>query len=120
MLNLNTRNIYNKINEFKTFVDEEKIDLDACLKVGKGRILPLKKLLMEDFQVISNVYQRRGKGGRPAIIVNSRKFQIENLTQTVVSIPWEVEAVWAVLTPKNVTNASRIQKIIVMVSHLII
>ena len=59
---------------------------------------------MEDFEVIY-VYQIRGNGGRPAIIANSRKFQIENLTQTLVSIPWEVEAVWAVLTPKNVSNS---------------
>ena len=38
---------------------------------------------------------------------------MENLTQSVVSIPWGVEAVWAVLTPKNVTSVSKIQKIVV-------
>ena len=68
---------------------------------------------IEDFTVISNVHQRRGKGGRPAIIANSKKFDVENLTNTEISIPWGVEIVWAVLTPKNVTNASKIQKIVV-------
>ena len=68
---------------------------------------------IHDFKVISNVFQRKGNGGRPAIIVNSKKYLVEDLTQTVVSIPWGVEAVWAVLTPKNVDNSSNIQKIVV-------
>jgi hypothetical protein len=68
---------------------------------------------IEDFKVISNVFQRKGKGGRPAIIVNSKKYHIENLTQNVISIPWGVEVVWAVLTPKNVNNSSKIQKIVI-------
>ena len=38
---------------------------------------------------------------------------MENLTQTTIEIPWGVEAVWAVLTPKNVSNASKIQKVVV-------
>ena len=50
--------------------------------------------------VMSNLFQRKGKGGRPAIIANSKNFTVENLTQTVIPIPWGVEAVWAVLTPR--------------------
>ena len=75
---------------------------------------PLDEVIkIDDFQVISNVHQRKGNGGRPAIIVNSKKYHVENLTQTVVSIPWEVEVVWAVITPKNVNNSSKIQKIVI-------
>ena len=74
----------------------------------------LEKLLnLEHFEVISNVHQRKEKGGRPAIIVNRQLFLIEDLTNTQVDIPWGVEIVWAALTPRNVSNASRIQKIIV-------
>ena len=50
-------------------------------------------------------------GGRPAIIANNKKFHIQNLTNSVIQIPWGVEAVWCVLTPKNVSHNSKIQKI---------
>ena len=63
--------------------------------------------------VISNPSQRRGKGGRPALIVNKTKFQVHNLTQTDITIPWGVEIVWAVLTPLGVTSKSTITKIVI-------
>ena len=62
--------------------------------------------------MISNVYQRKGMGGRPAIIVNNKKFLVQNLTNSMIQIPWGVEAVWCLLTPKNVTHDSKIQKIV--------
>ena len=55
----------------------------------------------------------KGKRGRPAIIANIEKFTVENLTQQTITISWGVEAVWAVLSPKNISNASSIQKIVV-------
>lgn len=36
---------------------------------------------------------------------------IQNLTQSVVNIPWDCEIVWCLLTPKSITNDSLIQKI---------
>ena len=60
--------------------------------------------------VISNVHQRRGVGGRPALIINKSKYIIQNLTQSVIKIPWGVELVWAMITPKHVQNDSKIQK----------
>ena len=68
---------------------------------------------LDDHVIISNVHQRKGVGGRPAIIANTKKYNVENLTQSTVPIPWGVEAVWAVLKPRNVTNASKVQKIVV-------
>ena len=74
--------------------------------------LPLNEIIkLEDHIVMSNVHQRTGMGGRPAIIANNKKFYVQNLTNTVVQIPWGVEAVWCVLTPKNITHDSKIQKI---------
>ena len=74
--------------------------------------LPLDRIIkLEDHIVISNVYQRKGKGGRPAIIANKNKFHVQNLTNTLIQIPWGVEAVWCVLTPKNISHDSKIQKI---------
>ena len=36
------------------------------------------------------VTTRRGVRGRPAIIVNHKKYNIQNLTQRLISIPWGV------------------------------
>jgi hypothetical protein len=36
-----------------------------------------------------------------------------NLTQSVISIPWGVEVVWAVMTPKHTNSSSKIQKIMI-------
>ena len=107
VLNLNPRSIYNKIEEFKTFVKEEEVDLICMSESWEREELTLNEVIkLNDYSIISNVFQRKGQGGRPAIIANTKKFHVENLTQTVIDIPWGVEAVWAVLTPKNVTNAS--------------
>ena len=114
VLNLNPQSIYNKNNEFVTFVKEEEIDLVCISESWEREDLTLDKVIqIDDFKVISNVSQRQEKGGRPAIVVNEKKYVVENLTQSVISIPWGVEAVWAVLTPRNVNAASKIQKIVV-------
>ena len=74
--------------------------------------LTLDKIIkLEDHTVISNVVQRIGQGGRPAIIANHKKYHVQNLTNTVVQIPWGVEAVWCILTPKDVKHDSIVQKI---------
>ena len=62
--------------------------------------------------MISNVHQRSGVGGRPALIVNNKKFFVQNLTQTLITVPWGVEIVWALITPKNLQSDSKIQKIV--------
>ena len=67
---------------------------------------------LPDYVVISNVHQRSGVGGRPALIINSNKFTIQNLTQREIQIPWGVEIVWALITPKYVQSDSKIQKIV--------
>ena len=93
-------------------MEEENLDLIFISESWEKEYLPLSELLsLEDYTVISNVHQRKGMGGRPAIIANSQKFHIQNLTNSVIQIPWGVEAVWCILTPKNITHDSKIQKI---------
>ena len=82
------------------------------------KVMIVKKKRLEDcfnldgYRVISNLYQRQEKGGRPALIVNENKYIVEDLTNTLVEIPWGVEVTWAAITPKNVSNDSVIKKII--------
>ena len=46
-------------------------------------------------------------------MINNKKFIVQDLTQNVIKVPWGVEVVCALLTPKNVQNDSLIQKIVV-------
>ena len=42
-----------------------------------------------------------GVGGRPALVVNNKKFNVRNITNTLVPVMWGVEAVWAIVSPKK-------------------
>ena len=110
--NLNPRSVYNKTNEFHTFVEQEEIDLLFMSESWEREHLTLDEIIkLENHTIISNVSQRTGTGGRPAIFADHTKYEVQNITNTLVQIPWGVEAVWCILTPKNVTNDSQIQKI---------
>ena len=114
IVNLNPRSVYNKIDEFHALVEDEDIDITFMSESWEREDKTLDKIIhFEDHVVISNVHQRNGVGGRPALIVNSNKYIVQNLTQSVIQVPWGVEAVWALVTPKNVHNDSKIQKIVI-------
>ena len=66
---------------------------------------PLSKLIdVEHYHVISNPFQRNNSGGKPALVINTKKYIVDDPNQTLISIPWGVEIVWGILTPKKVTN----------------
>ena len=112
LCNVNPRSVYNKIDEFHNFVKQESLDVIFISESWERENLPLKEIIkLEEHTVISNVSQRHGVGGRPALVVNNKKYQVQNITNTLVQIPWGIEAVWCVLTPKKVSNNSKIQKI---------
>ena len=68
--NLNPRSVYNKIDEFHEFVKEESVDLLFMSESWEREHLKLEDIIhLENHAVISNVYQRTGKGGRPALVV---------------------------------------------------
>ena len=105
--NINPRSVYNKINEFHTFVEQEDIDVIFMSESWEREEKTLKDIItLEDYDIISNVFQRKGRGGRPAIIANKNKFFIQNLKNTMINIKWGIELVWCLLTPKNATTTS--------------
>ena len=66
--NLNPRSVYNKTEEFHTLVKEEEIDVIFMSESWERESLPLRDIIkLEDHTVISNVSQRTGMGGRPAL-----------------------------------------------------
>ena len=106
-MNFNPRSIYNKLNEFLTFIKEQSIH---CVFISESWERPkfnLTQLIeIEDFTVISNPHQRQGQGGRPALVINTKHFHVRNITNTLISVPWGCEATWAIITPKNVSSSS--------------
>ena len=115
-MNLNPRSAMNKIEEIKTFIEEEDIDLAIISESHDRENKRLEDHInLKNHIVISNLYQRptKEKGGRPAIIANKDKYEIENLTSLTITIPWGVEITWALLTPKHTSKDSIIKKIVV-------
>ena len=116
-MNMNPRSVYNKPEELTAMILEEDVDCTFLSETWERPHYNLQQLLpdlQEDFEFINNPHARPSgrQGGRPAIIIKKGKYNIKNLTNTVVNIPWKVEASWASLTPKNVTQDSKIKKII--------
>ena len=93
---------------------EEDVDIIFMSESWERESKTLDEIInLEDHIVISNVHQRKGVGGRPALIVNKKKFIVQDLTQSVIKVPWGVKVVWALVTPKNIQNCSEIQKIVI-------
>ena len=114
MINPNPRRVYNKVDEFHTLVTELSAYLIFMSESWERESLTLDQIInLDNYRVISNVYQRTGMGGRPALIINDKKYHVQNLTNTLISIPYGVELTWAMLTPKQLSPSSVIKKITV-------
>ena len=78
VLNLNPRSVYNKVNEFQSLVTELDAGLVFMSESWKRENLTLDELLdLENYKIISNVHQRTGAGGRPALIINERSIMLK-------------------------------------------
>ena len=51
---------------------------------------------------------KKKRGGRPALIINTKNSIVKNLTNNEIQVKWGVEAVWVLLTPKNKSPKSNI------------
>ena len=72
--NINLRSVYNKVKEFHTFVKEEEVDVIFMSESWEREEKSLHETIkLEDFEIVSNVFQRKGKGERPAIIAITYK-----------------------------------------------
>ena len=111
IMNLNP-SVYNKVEDFHTFVEVEEIDCIFLSESWERPDQPLEEIIiLPDHTVVSNPHQRGGIGGRPAIIINHKKYNIRNITQSLIQIPWGTEAVWAIITPKSINKDTTIQSI---------
>ena len=84
-MNPNPRSIYNKVNQFITFVKEHSIKCIFLSESWKRPEFNLAELInIEDFTVISNPHQRKGMGGRPALVINTQHYYVRNLTNSLI------------------------------------
>ena len=108
---MNPRSVYNKVEQLKLFIEEKEIDITFISESWERQEQPLESVMeIENYVIISNPFLRKNPGGKPALIVNTLMFNVEKPS---INVPWGVEIVWAVLTPKKVTNSSKIKKLIV-------
>ena len=116
VLNINPRSVYNKSENLKTFIKEHEIDVVCISESWEREDQRLDAVLdIDNFTVISNPFVRkRGEaGGRPAIMVNSNKFTVDNSVQSLVTAPPGVEMVFTIIKPHNTNNSSIVKRIFV-------
>ena len=105
VMNLNPRSIYNKSAEFSLLLEQYSADVICMSESWERDDLPLDQLLqLDDYEIISNVKQRDFKGGKPAILVNTRKYVVKKICPDPVTVPVGVEAVWCLVTHRGITS----------------
>ena len=113
-INLNPRSIYNKTEDFKLLVDQYEADVICISESWEREDLTLKELLdLDNFEVFTNVKQRDFAGGKPAIVVNTEKYDVKPLCPEPITVPVGVEAVWVLIMPKSSHRKSSTKIIIV-------
>ena len=105
VLNLNPRSLYNKTNEFRTLIEQTDAGV-CCISETWDRSHTLnselisEKIEIEDFKWVKNPVQRNRKGGKPAILISEKEFHVTELCPEIITVPLNVEVIWALLTPK--------------------
>ena len=98
VMNINPRSAYNCPENLALLIKEHEIDAAFLSESWEREDFTLEQLLGgflgEDYTILSNPHARvKGRtGGRPAIILRNDKYNIRNLTNTVLQIPWRLEA----------------------------
>ena len=115
VMNLNPRSIYNKSEDFRVLLEQYSVDCVTMSESWERDNLSLSQLLadLENYQIITNVKQREFKGGKPAILINTDKYNVKPLCPDVVTVPVGVEAVWALISPKVRNPRNRIKNMAV-------
>ena len=93
----------------------EQLSVDCCFiseSWDRDNQCLEQTIKMDGYQVVKNVKQRSGKGGRPALMINKRKYFVKELCPSLFTVPPTVEATWALLTPKQLIR-SEVKKIAV-------
>ena len=114
VINLNPRSIYNKAEDFRLILEQYSADCLTISESWERDNLSLREFLdLENYQIFSNVKQRDFKGGKPAIVIKTEKYNVKPLCPDVITVPVGVEAVWVLISPKVRNPRNRIKNIAV-------
>ena len=118
VVNLNPRSLYNKLDEFRTLIEQSEAGV-CCISETWDRThtnngTTITDLLpIDGYCWIKNVVQRKRRGGKPAILASTEHFHVTALSPDIITVPIDVEAAWALLTPKYRSGKSRFNHIAV-------
>ena len=102
VININPRSIYNKSEEFSLLLEQYNADVICMSESFERESKPLQEFLdLENYEVISMVKRRDFRGGNPAILINKQKYIIRKLCPDPITVPVGVEAIWALISPRN-------------------
>ena len=94
VLNVNPRSMYNKVEEFKTLI--EQLDCQLCFisESWDRSGLSIESLIqIENYRFVKNVCQRNGRGGKPALLVSEKEYVVKELCPNLITVPVGIEAV---------------------------
>ena len=114
VVNLNPRSIYNKVSEFCTMMEQLEVGICCMSESWDREDLGLEEIIKIDgYKIIKNVLQRKGKGGKPALIISEKDYFVKPLCPDIITVPPNIEAVWALVTPKAGGSRSNVKHIAV-------
>ena len=75
---------------------------------------PISQLIKtEGYKVLSNVKERDARGGKPAIIVNEKKYIVQELCPDIIVVPVGIEAVWVSIKLRHYHPKHEVNRIII-------
>ena len=87
VVNLNPRSIYNKVEEFKIMMSQLDCSLCFLSESWDRNNLGLDEIIqIENYKIIKNVSQRKGKGGKPALIISEKNYHIKNICPDIITV----------------------------------
>jgi hypothetical protein len=119
LINLNARSVYNKKREFELLVQQYQADVVFMTETWERDHMPLNQIItgLDNYQIITEVNQRREVGGKSALFICQDKFIVKPLCPDIITVPTGVEVTWALLVTKNNTTASEFRQTAVAVIY---
>ena len=102
VININPRSLYGRQDSLAEVIEEYEGEIVTVSESWNREDDPLTGLIdIEDFEMFMNVKQREQRGGKPLILVNTKKYSVRKLCPNIVTVPSSVEAVWILVTANN-------------------
>ena len=112
VINLNPRSMYNKVDDLKIIVEQYEADVVFISESWERHKLSLNDIIqIENYEIVSTVKKRDFRGGNPALIINSEKYNITEICPEPITVPIGVEAIWAIISPKHSGAQAKVKNI---------